>query len=53
MAMWVLFLCALLSTLCHPAMALLDHDWQVVAYNCGKPTDMTSVSAITGVTLTL
>jgi hypothetical protein len=26
MAMWVLFLCAHLSTLCHPAMALLDHD---------------------------
>jgi hypothetical protein len=40
MAMWVLFLCALLSTLCHPAMALLDHDRQVVAYDCGKPTDM-------------
>jgi hypothetical protein len=30
MAMWVLFLGALLSTLCHPAMALLDHDRQVV-----------------------
>jgi hypothetical protein len=40
MAMWVLFLCVLLSTMCHPAMALLDHDRQVVAYDCGKPTDM-------------
>jgi hypothetical protein len=26
MAMWVLFLCILLSTMCHPAMALGDHD---------------------------
>jgi hypothetical protein len=40
MAMLVLFLCVLLSTMCHPAMALLDHDRQVVAYDCGKPTDM-------------
>jgi hypothetical protein len=40
MAIWVLFLGALLSTLCHPAMALLDHDRQMVAYNWGKPTDM-------------
>jgi hypothetical protein len=47
MAMWVLFLCALLSTLCHPAMALLDHDRQVVAYDCGKPTDMHMTSPST------
>jgi hypothetical protein len=26
--------------MCHPAMALGDHDKQVVAYDCGKPTDM-------------
>jgi hypothetical protein len=40
MTMWVMFLCILLSMMCHPAMALGDHDTQVVAYDCGKPTDM-------------
>jgi hypothetical protein len=40
MAMWLLFLCILLSTMCHPAMALGNQDSQVVAYDCGKPTDM-------------
>jgi hypothetical protein len=40
MTLWVLFLCAPLSTLCHLAMALLDHDRQVVAYDCGRPMDM-------------
>jgi hypothetical protein len=33
-------LCALLSMMCHPAMALGDHDKQVIAYNCGKQTDL-------------
>jgi hypothetical protein len=42
MTMWVMFLCVLLSMMCHPraAMALGDHDKQVIAYDCGKPTDL-------------
>jgi hypothetical protein len=40
MTMWVMFLCALLSMMCHPTMALGDHDKQVIAYDCGKPTDL-------------
>jgi hypothetical protein len=31
MTMWVMFLCVLLSMMCHPAMALGDHDKQVIA----------------------
>jgi hypothetical protein len=38
--MWVMFLCALLSMMCHPTMSLGDHDKQVIAYDCGKPTDL-------------
>jgi hypothetical protein len=33
MTMWVVFLCVLLSMMCHPAMALGDHDKQVVAHD--------------------
>jgi hypothetical protein len=40
MTMWVMFLCILLSMMCHPAMALGNHDKQVVAYDCGRPTDL-------------
>jgi hypothetical protein len=40
MTMWVMLLCILLSMMCHPAMALGDHNKQVVAYDCEKPTDM-------------
>jgi hypothetical protein len=35
-----MFLCALLSMMCHTTMALGDHDKQVIAYDCGKPTDL-------------
>jgi hypothetical protein len=40
MTVWVMFLCALLSMMCHTTMALGDHDKQVIAYDCGKPTDL-------------
>jgi hypothetical protein len=40
MTMWVIFLCTLLSMMCHPTMALGDHDKQVIVYDCGKPTDL-------------
>jgi hypothetical protein len=55
MTVWVMFLCVLLSMMCHPTMALGDHDKQVIAYDCGKPTDLQPMTrcAITGVTLTL
>jgi hypothetical protein len=33
MTVWVMFLCVLLSMMCHPAMALGDHDKQVIAYD--------------------
>jgi hypothetical protein len=40
MTMWVMFLCVLLSMMCHPTMALGDYDKQVIAYDCRKPTDL-------------
>jgi hypothetical protein len=40
MTVWVMFFCVLLSRMFHPTMALGDHDKQVIAYNCGKPTDL-------------
>jgi hypothetical protein len=40
MAVWVMFFCILLTTMLNPAMALCDHDRQLIAYNCGKPTGM-------------
>jgi hypothetical protein len=40
MAVWVMFFCILLTTIFNPAMALSDHDRQVIAYDCGKPTGM-------------
>jgi hypothetical protein len=40
MTVWVMFLCVLLSMMCHPTMALGDHDKQVIAYDCGKPTHL-------------
>jgi hypothetical protein len=40
MTVWVMFLCVLLSMMCHPAMALGDQDKQVIAYDCGKPIDL-------------
>jgi hypothetical protein len=40
MTIWVMFLCVLLSMMCHPTMALQDHDKQVIAYDCGKLTDL-------------
>jgi hypothetical protein len=38
--MWVMFFCIPLTTMMNPAMALSDHDRQVIAYDCGKPTGM-------------
>jgi hypothetical protein len=38
MAVWVMFLCILLTMLINPAMALSDHDRQVIAYDCGNPS---------------
>jgi hypothetical protein len=40
MAVWVMFFCILLTTIFNSAMALGDHDRQVIAYDCGKPTGM-------------
>jgi hypothetical protein len=40
MTVWVMFLSVLLSMMCHLAMALGDHDKQVIADECGKPTDL-------------
>jgi hypothetical protein len=40
MTVWVMFFCILLATMMNPAMALSDHDRQVIAYDCGKPTEM-------------
>jgi hypothetical protein len=40
MTMLVMFLCVLLSMMCHPTMALGGHNKQVIAYDCGKPTDL-------------
>jgi hypothetical protein len=40
MTMWVMFLCALLSMMCHPTMALGDHDKQVIDYDFGKPINL-------------
>jgi hypothetical protein len=40
MTVWVMFFCILLATMMNPAIALSDHDRQVIAYDCGKPTEM-------------
>jgi hypothetical protein len=40
MAVWVIFLCILLTMMINPAMALSNHDRQVIAYDCGKPSGM-------------
>jgi hypothetical protein len=38
MAVWVMFLCILLTMLINPEMALSDHDRQVIAYDCKNPS---------------
>jgi hypothetical protein len=38
MAVWVMFLCILLTMLINPAMALSDHDRQIIAYDCWNPS---------------
>jgi hypothetical protein len=38
MAVWVMFLCILLTMLTNLAMALSDHDRQVIAYDCRNPS---------------
>jgi hypothetical protein len=40
MAVWVMFFCILLTMMMNLAITLSDHDRQVIAYNCGKPTEM-------------
>jgi hypothetical protein len=38
MAVWVMFLYILLAMQLNLAMALSDHDRQVIAYDCGNPS---------------
>jgi hypothetical protein len=38
MAVWVMFLYILLAMQLNSAMALSDHDRQVIAYDCGNPS---------------
>jgi hypothetical protein len=55
MAVWVMFFCILLTMMMNPAMALSDHDRQLIAYNCGKPTEMRAYDTgehTNGVTIT-
>jgi hypothetical protein len=40
MAVWVMFFCILLTMMINPTMTLSDYDRQVIAYDCGKPTEM-------------
>jgi hypothetical protein len=40
MAVWMMFFCIFLTMIMNPAMALSDHDRQVIAYSCGRLTEM-------------
>jgi hypothetical protein len=40
MTVWVMFLCVLLSMMFNPTITLGNHDRQVIAYDCWRPTEM-------------
>jgi hypothetical protein len=52
MAVWVMFFCILLTMLMNPAMALSDHDRQLIAYDTGERNHWCDLNPMMDVTNT-